>query len=217
VTTLSYDSREEDWDQYEPEQDDQLPRRPRRQFFTRRTAALAAVITCAAGFYAGVRIEKSQLSGSSSSFTVPSLAAAGATGSRAAGASTGSRSLPAGVAALAGGFGGANSTVGQVSSVDGRTLYVKDSSGNVEKVTLSSAAKISKSLAVSKNSVRPGDTVVVQGLKNAKGVLVATSVSDSGASSSGSSSTGSSSAGSSGSASGSVGSLFSGGSGSAGG
>jgi len=85
-----------------------------------------------------------------------------------------------------------------------------DSSGNTVKVTLSSATKLTKTVTVGKARVRPGDTVVVQGLKNKSGTLAATSLSDSGASSSGggsgSSSSGSSAAGRGGSSA--VNSLF---------
>ncbi|MGI8714810.1 MAG: hypothetical protein ACR2NR_16835, partial [Solirubrobacteraceae bacterium] len=41
--------------------DDRPSRRPRRRLLNRRSAALAAVVTCAGGFYAGVRVEKGQL------------------------------------------------------------------------------------------------------------------------------------------------------------
>jgi len=49
------------------------------------------------------------------------------------------------------------------------------------KVTLSSSTKLTKSLGVSKSSLHPGDAIVVQGVKNSSGTVVATSVSDSGA------------------------------------
>src|SRR6185312_13397088 len=57
-----------DADQETPttQDDAPLPRRVRRQFFNRRSAALAALVTCAIGFYAGIRVEKGQLSTSSS-------------------------------------------------------------------------------------------------------------------------------------------------------
>jgi hypothetical protein len=211
----SYDSREDDLDEYEDQSGDHAPRRPRRQFFNRRSAALAALITCSAGFYAGVKIEKGHVSGSSSSFALPSLAAAGGTGARAAGGTTGLRSLPTGAGGLPGGLGASsNSSVGTVSSVNGRTLYVKGTSGDVIKVSLPSTAKITKSLTVSKQAVRPGDSVVIQGLKNSKGTLIAASVSDSGASSTASSSSSSATTSSSSdSGSSGVGSLFGGGSG----
>ena len=49
------------------------------------------------------------------------------------------------------------------------------------KVDLSSATKITKSVGVSKSAVRPGDTLVIQGLKESNGSISATSVTDTGA------------------------------------
>ena len=198
------------------EQDDSfaLPTRQRRQFLNRRSAALLALITCAAGFYAGIRVEKGQLSTSSSTtrgFTPPAL---GTSSSRSSTGSSGSRSsttngFPGGAGGFPGAPGGGNASIGTVSSVDGNTIYLTDTSGNTVKVTLSSATKITKSLGVSKRSVHPGDSVVISGLKNKSGTLSATSISDSGASSS-SSSAGSSASGSSATGGGSsaVNSLF---------
>ncbi len=81
MDTITPDRSEEDWDAYQdaPEAEAPVPRRARRQFFNRRTAALGALITCAIGFYAGIRVEKGQLSSSSST-----LGAAGGGGARAA-------------------------------------------------------------------------------------------------------------------------------------
>src|SRR2546423_2756611 len=141
----------------------------RRRFFNRKTAALGVVVACAAGFLAGIEIEKSQLSTTASAATAP----AGTAG-------TGARAGLGGGAA--GGGGGAAASFGTVSSVNGNTIYLTEASGNTVKVTLSSATKITKSQAVSKASVRPGDAVVIQGLKGSNGTIAATSVSDTGAS-----------------------------------
>jgi hypothetical protein len=197
MSAIRYEEdREEHWD---PEQEDTvaMPGRPRRQFFNRRSAALLALVTCAAGFYAGIRVEKGQVSSSSSTartFTPPAL---GSQSTRSATGANGSRSssFPGGGfpgAALAGG----NASIGTISSVDGTTIYLSDTSGNTVKVTLSSATKITKSLSVGKRSLHPGDSVVIRGLKNNKGTVSATSISDSGASSTSSDSTGSNSTGS---------------------
>jgi Domain of unknown function (DUF5666) len=148
------------------------PGRPRRRWLNRRSAALAAVITCAAGFYAGVRVEKSQLNSTSAT----TIATAAGTGTNAAGAAGGRAGF------LGGGTTGANASIGTVSSVDGNTIYLTGTSGNTVKVTLSSATKITKSQSVSANSIRPGDTIVVQGVKGSSGTITATSVNDSGAS-----------------------------------
>ena len=182
--------RDERWDE---EQDDDafaLPTRQRRQFLNRRSAALLALITCAAGFYVGIRVEKGQLSSSSSTtggFTPPAL---GGSSTRSPSSTSGSRSsTPSGFPGGAGGFpgalGGGNASIGTISSVDRNTIYITDTSGNTVKVTLSSATKITKSVGVSKRSLHPGDSVVISGLKNKSGVVAAASISDSGASGSG--------------------------------
>jgi hypothetical protein len=194
MSAVPYDSHEQDWDK--PGQEPFVaPGRPRRRFFNRRSAALAAVITCAAGFFAGIRVEKSQLGSTASAATtsaagsLPSGARPGAgaqgsgAGARGSGA-TGSSSQ-AGFPG-AGWFGGGNASLGTISSVNGKTIYLTDVTGNTVKVTLSSTTKLTKSLGVSKSALHPGDSVVIQGVKNSSGTLVATSVSDSGANTTGS-------------------------------
>ena len=71
MNAIPYDRPEEEWDSYEEgteevQDDFALPGRPRRQWFNRKSAALFAVVLGAIGFYAGVRVEKNQLSNSSS-------------------------------------------------------------------------------------------------------------------------------------------------------
>jgi hypothetical protein len=153
----------------------------------RKSAALAAVVTAAAGFFAGVEIEKSQLSTSATAATSPgattgagAAAGAGSGASAGAGAGAGARGgFPFGGRG-GGGGAGANASFGTVSSVSGNTIYLTEPSGNTVKVTLSSATKITKSQAATKSSLRPGDSVVVQGISS-NGGTTATSVSDSGA------------------------------------
>jgi hypothetical protein len=227
MSTVSYDAAERDWDPEEPAQP--LPRRPRRQFFNRKSAALVALITCAAGFYAGVRVEKGQVSSSSTALRLPGATGAAAGAARtgasrtgAAGAAGATRSGAAGAArtggapgfagGAGGGFAGGNASVGTVASVNGKTIVLTETSGNTVKVQLSPSTKITKNQSVSRHAVRPGDTIIVQGAPNSKGTTVAASVTDSGASSTGSgssSSGGSSSGSSSGASGGGVGSLFS--------
>ncbi|MCW2968876.1 MAG: hypothetical protein JWO23_3 [Solirubrobacterales bacterium] len=173
MSAIPYDSQPQDSDA--GQQDFAMPGRPRRRFFNRKSAALAAAITCAAGFYGGVRVEKSQLSGATTA-ALPSAAPSGASSQGSAGAGAGARA-----GFLGAGRGGGNATIGAVSSVNGNTIYLTDTSGNTVKVTLSSATKVTKSVGVSRASVRPGDTVVIQGLKSSNGTVTATSVSDSGA------------------------------------
>ncbi len=153
---------------------------------------MLAILLGAIGFYVGVEVEK----GSGSTST------AAGTGARAAAAATG---RGGGFAARLG--GGAGGTFGTVSAINGKSLYVTDATGNTVKVTFNAATKVTKSVPVAKNAIRPGDAIVVQGVKGSHGNLAATSVSDTGARA-GSTSTSSSSRNSASSA---VNSLFGGG------
>jgi hypothetical protein len=239
MNAIPYDRPEEDWDSYaEGTEEPALPGRPRRQWFNKKTAAVFAVLLGAIGFYAGVRVEKSQMSSSSTATgaLASRLAAAGrsgatgtggatarggaatsgATGRTGAAGGTGLRGLFGGGGGFAG-AGGAGATLGTVSSINGDTLYITETSGNTVKVTLSSATKVSKNVTVGKDAVRPGDTVVVAGAKDSNGTVSATTLNDTGAGfggAGGGGGGGSSSSGSSGSsASSAVNSLFGGGGG----
>ena len=228
MSAIPYEGHEEEWDGEEQETLAR-PGRPRRQFFNRRSALLFALVVGVIGFYAGVRVEKSQLSSSSSTASslpssLSSLAGSGASSRGATGTSSGSRSSGSSSSGSSrsgsslpglGAFGG-GASIGTVSNINGKTIYISDTSGNTVKVRLSSATKITKSLTVGKKAVRPGDSVVIQGAKSSNGTISATSLSDSGASTTGSGSSGSGSSGTSSSSSSSgsgVSSLFGSGSG----
>jgi hypothetical protein len=172
-----------DWEQPEPGL--VLPPRPRRRLWTPATGLLLAVLLGAGGFLAGVELEKSRVSGG----TVSLASAGGGAAARARAATgTGAGRFGAGgaFAAAAGRFGGTgagvggNSSFGTISSVSGHILYLTDTSGNTVKVRLSSATSLTKNQSVSSASIRPGDSVIVQGLKGSDGTITATSLSDSG-------------------------------------
>jgi hypothetical protein len=167
-----------------------LPARPRRHLWGPATAVLLAALVGAGCFYAGVRVEKSHVGSSSAATGASALVArlaalrgatAGARTGAGAGAGAGATGAPGGGLGL-GRFGGAgaNGTFGTVSAVSSHTLYLTDTSANTIEVTLSSATTITKSETVSSHSVRPGDTVAVQGLKASDGTISATTVSDTG-------------------------------------
>jgi hypothetical protein len=163
---------------YYPELDE-LPPRPRRKLLTPVTVLLLLVLFAAAGFVGGVLVQKGQ--GSSTSTVGGGFAsrfgAAGATG--ASGAVSGFRSL------FGGGAGSGGATIGTVSSVDGKKLYVTETSGNTVAVVTTAESKITKNESVGSNAIHPGDSVVVEGIAGSKGTVTASSVSDSGSSSSG--------------------------------
>ncbi len=206
----------EPFDDYDDGFDEVLPVRPRASYLTPLTALLLALILGGVGFYVGIRVEKAQATSSGTGSSAFARGLAGGTGGTGATSKTGSSSrtgFPSGsslASQFAARFGGAaGGTVGSISSVSGKTLYVTETSGNTVKVKLSSATKITKSETVSKKKLYPGEEVVVAGSAASNGTVHATSVTDSGASSAGSSPSSSSS--SSNNSSSGISSLFGGG------
>ena len=181
--------------------DSALPRRRRRRLVTGPTMAVLGLVTCALGFYGGVRVEKRHASSST-----------GAAGRFAAVARTAGTIRPSFAAGAGGLGGGAPGTTGTVASVNGRTLVLTETGGDTVKVKLTSSTSITKTEKVGHRSVHPGDTISVTG-SSGKGTVTAASVTDSGDTSTSTSSagssgaTGSSSSGSS-SSGGGVSSLF---------
>jgi hypothetical protein len=238
MSTLTVDRRADPDDLQGADDEGRMPRRPRRRLLTRWSALLLAAMTCAIGFYVGVRVEKGQIAstpttiGAGGGFAARGGAAAGGAASGSAGAALGagasgagtsgvgtsgagtsgstggSTAGPVGPAGFAGRFGGGNATFGTVGSVDGNTLTLTEASGDTVKVKLTSATKITKSESARRRQIHPGDTVTVSGLTSRQGTISAATVTDSGARATGGSSASSSSTGS---GSGSVSSLFSGG------
>jgi hypothetical protein len=184
------------------------PGRPRRRFSGKGSAILLAVLLGAVGFYVGVRVEKGQTTTASTGTGTRSLASIfGGASARGGAATSGAGGAAASRFPGAGGAGGGGS-VGTVSAINGRTVYLKSVSGNTIKVSLNSATKITKSEPAARSAIRPGDSVVIRGASNANGTLSAASVSDSGASASATGGGSTGSAGTSGSSGSGVGSLF---------
>jgi hypothetical protein len=147
--------------------EEELPRRERRRLVTPAGIAAGVVAVAALGFLGGVQVQKSR----GSSTPAAGRLAGGFPG--AAGARTGG-----GGAGGAGGGGQqqANATVGQVSSVDGKTIYVDDSSGNTVRIRLGKGGKVTRTAVSGVSAVHPGDTVVVQGEAASSGTVVASSI-----------------------------------------
>jgi hypothetical protein len=186
---------EQVWDR-EP---NELPPRRRRRLLTPLTGALLGVLLVGCGFLAGALVEKGQVG----STTAASPFAARGAGARASGGGGGAGG---GVAAALGGQGG-SATVGQVSSVRGRTLYVQDTQGNTIKVALPTGANVIRTTTSRVGAIHPGDTVIVQGSQGANGTVNASSVRATAAGAGATAGGGGSRAGS-GNASGAVGALF---------
>jgi hypothetical protein len=142
----------------------ELPARTRRKLVTPVTAALLAVVLIALGFTGGVLVQKSTGASTSTAATGrPNFAGGGPPG-----AQQGRGGTQAG--------GGAQATIGEVASKDGRTLYVKGSDGNTIKVRLGANAKVARTAGAGAKAIHPGDTVVVQGAAGSNGTVKATSV-----------------------------------------
>jgi hypothetical protein len=188
-----------------PHTDQALPRRPRRRLVTGPTMIVLALVTCAIGLYAGIRIEKSHATASASAGGGFARLAAGRTSARSGATAP---SFAGRTGSFTPGAGAGGGTTGTVSSVNGRTLVLSETGGNTVKVKLTSSTTITKTQSVGHNAVHPGDTISVTG-STSQGALTAASVTDSGDSST--STTGSSgSAASTGSSGGGVSSLFGG-------
>jgi hypothetical protein len=131
---------------------EELPRRPRRKLVTPLTATLAAVLIAALGFIGGVQVQKSSADTPSGGFARGGGGGFSPTG------------------------GSSDATVGTVANVDGKTLYVTDSSGATIRVKTTSNSKIARTAVAKVAAVHPGDTVIVQGAKSSSGTVTATSV-----------------------------------------
>jgi hypothetical protein len=150
--------------------ENELPARPRRRLVTPITAALLAVVLIALGFTAGVLVQKSA-DGTPASADGTPTSAAGGRSNLAGGGPPGAQQGRGG-----GQGGGGQATVGEVSSKDGRTLYVKDSDGTTIKVRIRAHAKVARTANAGAKAIHPGDTVIVQGTAGSNGTVKATSV-----------------------------------------
>jgi hypothetical protein len=144
--------------------EEELPRRERRRLVTPAGIAAGVVAIAALGFLGGVQVQKSR----GSSTPASGRLAGGFPG--AAGARTG------GGGAGGGGQQQAGATAGQVSSVDGTTIYVDESTGNTVKVKLGKGGKVTRTAVSGASAIHPGDTVVVQGEAASSGTVLASSI-----------------------------------------
>jgi hypothetical protein len=132
------------------------------------TALLTVILIAVVAVYAGARLEKRQNPSSTAASSSSSGLAAAFAARRAGGAGFGAG---AGGATATGG-----TTTGTVTQVTSKLLYLTSSTGALVKVKLTSATTFTRTAKSPTGGIRLGDTAVVQGAKNASGVLVATSV-----------------------------------------
>lgn len=153
-----------------------LTRRPRAKLPS-LTLVLAAIVVASAGFLGGALVGKHYGSSSGSGNFAAAFRglAARATASASGGTGSGARS---GFPGAGGGlFGGGNATIGSIKLVDGSTIYVQTTAGDIVQVATSAATKVTVSSTVPVKDLKPGETVIVEGSKNSSGAVAATSIS----------------------------------------
>lgn len=137
---------------------DGTPPRARRTLVKPVTVALCGLVIAIGGFIAGVQVQKgNQDTGGGTGDGVRAAFAAGPGG-------------PPGVAAAG------DRTIGSVANKKGSTLYVTDTDGTTVKVKTNAQSKVTRNAAASAKGIFPGDTVIVQGIKDKDGSLVATQI-----------------------------------------
>ena len=149
-----------------------LTRRPRAKLPS-LTLVLAALVVASAGFLGGIVVGKHYgSSGSGSPASAFSRFAAGASATARTGAGPG-----AGLGGRGGGFAAGNATIGTIKLIDGGTVYVQTSGGDIVQVSTSAGTKVTASSTVQIKDLQPGQTVIVEGAKNSRGGVTATSIS----------------------------------------
>ena len=156
-----------------------LTRRPRAKLPS-LTLILLAIVVASAGFLGGALVGKHYGSSGTGNLAAAfrGLAArAGASSSASAGSGTGSGGTGSGLGGRGGLFGGGNATIGTIKLIDGATVYVQTTAGDVVQVATSSGTKVTVSSTVPVKDLQPGETVIVEGSKNSSGAIAATSIS----------------------------------------
>ena len=142
-----------------------LTRRPRAKLPS-LTLVLAALVVASAGFLGGIVVGKHYgSSGSSSAASAFRRFAAGASATAGGGGGGG------------GGFAAGNATIGTIKLIDGSTVYVQTSGGDIVQVATSAGTKVTASSTVRVKDLQPGETVIVEGSKNSTGGVTAASIS----------------------------------------
>jgi hypothetical protein len=154
-----------------------LARRP-RVHLPSLTLTLAMVVVaglgCLGGIFLGEHFGSSSGGSAASAFRAFAGAGAGASPSAGAGATSSSSGFAGrGATGLFGGGG----TFGTIKLVDGNIVYVQTAAGDIVQVSTSAATKVTISSSAPVKDLLPGETVIVEGTKNANGSIAATSIS----------------------------------------
>jgi hypothetical protein len=143
--------------------EEELPRRERRRLVTPVGVVAVAVAIAALGFLGGVQVQKSRGTDTPTGRLAGGFPGAGGTGAAAGRTGAGAQAQT-------------DATIGEVSSVDGKTIYVDDATGNTLKVKLAKGGKVTRTATADADTIHPGDTVIVQGETASSGTVVASSI-----------------------------------------
>jgi hypothetical protein len=152
-----------------------LTRRPRAKLPS-LTLVLAAIVVASAGFLGGAMVGKHYGSSGTGNLAAFRGLAARASASASGGTGGTGSGTGSGFGGRGGLFGG-NATVGTIKLIDGRTVYVQTTAGDIVQVATSAGTKVTVSSTVPVKDLQPGETVIVQGSKNSSGAIAATSIS----------------------------------------
>jgi hypothetical protein len=168
-------------DAYLDDDDEWVSQAPKGWRVRGTTGILLLLLFAAAGFWGGSALQKhhDKSSGSTAAAAAASrfgaLAGRSGTGTSTGGRTSGGAAGGAGTGGIGGGFA-RNGTVGIVTTIEGSTVYVTDSSGNLVKVTTNPSSTVTKTVSGTVGDLQPGQTVVVQGSKAADGSTTARSI-----------------------------------------
>jgi hypothetical protein len=159
------------------------PMPARRRKLPMATLALGLAAALGGGFFAGVRVEKQQITPTASTArsagTASGFGNAANLAGRNGGATASSSSAPGAAAGGAGsqpnGGGNAN-IIGTIAMVQGSTLYITETGGNTVKVTTSDGTAVTKTVTGTVKGLAPGESVVIRGVQSADGGYAAQSV-----------------------------------------
>lgn len=167
---------ESDSDGWDDDAENAIPPRPRGRLLRPLPLVLIAVTIAAAGFLGGVLAQKGSEGGSAATagpggggFAAFAAKAGGSSagGFGAGGEGASAEGPEAGGATGARPFGGASSAAasGTVTSVEGNTIYVKETDGTVVAVKTGDGVTVTRDSNVAAKKIHPGDTVTVEGSK----------------------------------------------------
>lgn len=146
--------------------DEAIPPRPRGRLLRPLPLALMALTIAAAGFLGGVLAQKGS-EGSEAATGAPGAGIAALAAAKGGGTEAGGEG-EAGDATGLPSFGSAADAAasGTVTSIEGHTIYVKESDGTVVAVKAGDGATVTRESNVAAKKIHPGDSVTVEGAKH---------------------------------------------------